>query len=161
MPDKTRYLSNEALSSAAGASKSPESKTEPETPATMAKMVDLCLGLVLPQADLDDLESQWSLGVVNEDSLNQSLSFIKYYPLMLDIEMKKKNQNRDPLVQLSIWNAGGMLKRKWHGWDTRMPQPAIEVNAHVWTLYLYYEWEGDLVCIFATISLYRVNDSCR
>ena len=58
MPDNIQYLSNEAPSSTARASKSPERKTEPETPATMAKLVDLCLGLVLPQADLDGLNSQ-------------------------------------------------------------------------------------------------------
>ena len=147
MPDNTQLLGSEATNSVAGASKSPERKTEPETPATMAKMVDLCLGLVLPQADLDRLNSQWSSGTRNEDSLNQSLKFVKSYPLMLDIEMKRKYQNRDPLVQLSIWNSGGMLKRRWHGWDSSMPHPAIEVNAHSWTLYLYYEWEGDLVRI--------------
>ena len=144
MPDNTQLLSSE-VTSVSGASKISDRKTEPDTPATMAKMVDLCLGLVLPQADLDHLNSQWSSGTRNEDSLNQSLKFIKSYPLMLDIEMKRKNQNRDPLVQLSIWNCGGMLKRKWHGWDSSMPHPAIEVNAHLWTLYLYYEWEGDLV----------------
>ena len=50
MPDNVHHLDNEALNS--------ERKTEPETSATMAKMVDLCLGLVLPQADLDSLNIQ-------------------------------------------------------------------------------------------------------
>lgn len=91
MPDNIQRVSNEASTSSVGASKSSEKKMDSETPASMAKMVDLCLGLVLSREDLDDLNSRWAVGTRHEDSLNQSLKFIKPYPLMLDIEMKKKN----------------------------------------------------------------------
>ena len=81
----------------------------------------------------------------NAASLNQSLSFIRNNPLILDIEIKKTVQPRDPQVQLAIWASAALLKKRLHQWDTTMPSPAIAINGHQWEYYIFFEMDSDLV----------------
>ena len=149
MPNNLDHLDGGAPGSVADVGKESEKTFEQGTSESMAKMVDLSLGLVLTKEELDSVTRQWGRGCLrNEDSLNQSLKFIKTYPLLANIELKKSIPNRDPGVQMSIWNASAMRKRQYHGWDLSMPMPAIEVGGHIWTLYIYYAWGENLVCIF-------------
>ena len=154
MPNNLDHVDSDAPGFVADVGKESEKTTGQEPPESMAKMVDLCLGLVLTDEEIDSVTRQWGRDCLrHEDSLNQSLKFIKTYPLLVDIEMKKSIQNRDPGVQISIWNGAGMRKRQYQGWDLSMPMPAIEISGHHWTLYLYYAWEDALVCTFPPTGL--------
>ena len=84
----------------------------------------------------------------NAASLNQSLSYIKNHPLILDIGVKKPLQTRDPRVQLAIWASSALLKKRLHGWDTSMPMPAIAIDGHVWDYYIFFEQNNKLVRTF-------------
>ena len=153
MPNNS-HLDDGAPGSVADVGKESEKTSEQETSGSMAKMVDLSLGLVLTKEEIDSVTRQWGRDCLrNEDSLNQSLKFIKTYPLLADFELKKSIQNRDPGVQMSIWNASAMRKRQYQGWDLSMPMPGIEVSGHSWTLYIYYPWEENLVCILIMVLI--------
>ena len=152
MPNRVDHVDSGALDVVATMGKESNQTVKEEPAESMAKMVDLSLGLLLTKEEINSVTHQWGRDCLqNEDSLNQSIKFIKTCPLLADIEIKKTNQNRDAGVQMSIWNASAMRKRQYHGWDLSMPMPAIEVNGHIWTLYLYYAWGEDLVCIFLMI----------
>ncbi|KAM0798183.1 hypothetical protein BDR22DRAFT_398757 [Usnea florida] len=45
-------------------------------------------------------------------SLNQTFLYIRNHPLILDIEIKKVVQPRDPQVQLAIWASSALLKKR-------------------------------------------------
>lgn len=156
MPDGA-YLECDAETVSTGAS------TAGETIQSMAKMVDWSIGLHLAEDDMDTVNSAFRQVRHNEASLNQSLSFIRCCPLFLDIEIKKTQSNVNPEVQLAIWAAAALQKRHLHGWDTdtAMPMPAIAVNGHIWTYYLFYESQGELVCISFVGLMSRVQaDVC-
>ena len=92
-------------------------------------------------------------------SLNQSLSYIKTHPLILDIELKKTSQPRDPRVQLAIWASSALLKKRIMGWDTSMPMPALAINAHIWEYYIFFEMDDDLVRTYAECDI-RTHANC-
>lgn len=123
-----------------------------EATQSMARMVDWSIGLDLAEDAMDAVHSAFTMVRHNEASLNQSLSFIRFCPLFLDIEIKKSQSNRNPEVQLAIWAAAALKKRQLHRWDTAMPMPAIAVNGHIWTYYLFYESQGELVRTLSFIS---------
>ena len=108
-------------------------------------MVDWSLGLEIENEDLLVIDQAWKSHSDNEFSLNQSISYISNYLLLADFEIKEKVSNRDPLVQLAIWQAGGLLKKRHHGWDTSMPIPGITITDHHWECFLFFELNGDLV----------------
>ena len=114
---------------------------------TMARIIDWCLSSVTSKDDRDIILQAYASGLLDEDdcSLNQSRAFIKARPLFLDFEIKKVLSNRDPLVQLAIWDSAALIKKRRHGWDTTFPVPAIAVNGPSWNLYLFFEMKGDLV----------------
>jgi len=113
---------------------------------TMARMVDWCLGLELNKEDKRDIHKAFETMEDDDCSLNQSRSFIKAWPLILDLEIKKTLSNRDPQVQLAIWASAALIKRRRFGWDTSFPMPAIAINGSEWDYYLFYEMDRDLVC---------------
>lgn len=114
---------------------------------TMARMIDWCLGFITSKENRDIIRQAYASCLLDEDdcSLNQSRAFIKAWSLFLDFEIKKVLSNRDPLVQLAIWNSAALIKKRRHGWDTTFPVPAIAVNGPSWDLYLFFEMNGDLV----------------
>lgn len=109
------------------------------------RMVDLALGLPLNEEDHKTIRQAWNSMHDNEQSLNQSLSYVRAIPLFLDIEMKKVNSARDPEVQLAIWAAALHRKREHHKWDTSMVMPGIVVNGDNWVYYLTFLRDDGLV----------------
>ena len=121
-----------------------KSKTSSED---IGRMVDWCLAIDLEYRTMDLIQREFRNCVDNECSLNQSLSYISNNPLILDIEIKKTLQLRDPDVQLAIWAGSALLKKRYHHWDTSMPMPAIVINGHRWDYYIFFELDNDLVCL--------------
>ena len=116
-----------------------------ESPSTTSRMVDISIGLDLNENDEDIVVSAFSKLPDHAQSLNQSLSYIKGNPLLLDFELKKVYADRDPRVQLAIWKVGGLKKMQYHGWDTSMPMPGITVYGDEWTCYLFFVRGSGLV----------------
>ena len=112
---------------------------------TMARMIDWCLGFVVSEEDNEIISQAYNFLDEDDCSLNQSLAFIKEWSLFVDFEIKKVLSNRDPLVQLAIWNSAALIRKRRHGWDTSFPVPAIAINGSSWVLYLFFEMKGDLV----------------
>ncbi|KAL9027271.1 MAG: hypothetical protein Q9196_004182, partial [Gyalolechia fulgens] len=108
------------------------------------RMVDCSLGLFLDEPIYSLISKAFRNINDYEQSLNQSMSYIRHTPLLLDLELKKTNQARDPQLQLAIWLAAAYLKRKHHGWDTSLPMPGIVVNGHEWKFYIAFERDNGL-----------------
>ncbi|KAI4182004.1 MAG: hypothetical protein LQ346_006664 [Caloplaca aetnensis] len=111
------------------------------------RMVDCSLGLFLDEPVCDLISKAFRNIRDNEQSLNQSMSYIRHTPLLLDLELKKTNQARDPQVQLAIWLAAAYWKRKHHGWHTSIPMPGLVVNGHDWDFYIAFERDDGLILI--------------
>jgi len=116
-----------------------------DAPENIGRMVDWCLGLEISDDDLDEVNMAWTHCADYEHSLNQSGSYIHQSPLFLDIEIKKRNANRDPQVQLAVWEAASYLKKQHHEWDTSLPMPAISIDGHYWVYYLFFALDGEIV----------------
>ncbi|KAL9047053.1 MAG: hypothetical protein Q9214_000270 [Letrouitia sp. 1 TL-2023] len=116
-----------------------------EEPDTVSKMVDWSLGLELNMEEERIVSRAFSKIRPNECSLNQSLSYISRCPFFLDIEIKKSQPVKNPEVQLAIWESGALQKKRHHGWDTSLPMPAITIEGHNWTYYLFIVMNEDLV----------------
>ena len=109
-------------------------------------MVDWVLALQLSGPDLHVIRQAFNRCRENEQSLNQTLSYITRFPIFADIEVKTSS-NRDPEVQLGIWAAAAVLKRRHHGWDTEIPMPGIVVDGHAWKWYLLFVVGEEVVCL--------------
>lgn len=116
-----------------------------EVPLTTSRMVDLSIGLDLDKEDEKLVHRAFSKMPDNLQSLNQSLSYIKETPLLVDIELKRTNSDRDPRVQLAVWKAGGFKKLQYHRWDTSIPMPGITVNGSEWDCFLFFMRDSELV----------------
>lgn len=116
-----------------------------ESPSTTSRMVDLSIGLGLKRDDERTVAHAFSKMPDHDQSLNQSLSYIKDTPLLVDIELKKTYADRDPRVQLAVWKAGGFEKMRYHNWSTSMPMPGITVNGSEWDCYLFFVRDSELV----------------
>ena len=80
-----------------------------EAAESIGRMIDWSLGPEIDQDDLELIELARNSRMDLELSLNQSISYIRKYLLLADIEIKKAS-NREPLVQLATWEADGLLK---------------------------------------------------
>ena len=118
-----------------------------DNPITTSRMVDLSIGLDLDEDDERTVDFAFNKMPDNDQSLNQSLSYIKDTPLFVDIELKKTYSNRDPRVQLAIWKAGAFEKMQYHGWDTSLPMPGITVSGSEWDCFLFFVRDSGLVGI--------------
>ncbi|KAL8856241.1 MAG: hypothetical protein Q9178_007158 [Gyalolechia marmorata] len=118
-----------------------------ETEMTTTRMVDVALGLDLSIEDRKSVTNGWAKRGITDYawSLNQSLSYIKMNPLFLDMELKKADQTRDPLVQLGMWMAGLFEKRRHHGWDQSVPMPGLVIDGPQWSLYIGYARDDGVV----------------
>ncbi|KAG8528562.1 uncharacterized protein KY384_006734 [Bacidia gigantensis] len=108
----------------------------------ITKMIDWTVGLVLSREDMGIIED-WYRKCLNHPlwaSLSQSNSYRD--ALCIDIEIKRV-ADPDPRVQLSVWAQAGFNKRLAHGWDFTMPAPAIVIDQHIWTGYLFFGVPGD------------------
>ncbi|KAL8713806.1 MAG: hypothetical protein Q9225_006709 [Loekoesia sp. 1 TL-2023] len=77
----------------------PASTTSNTTGRTISRMVDWCVGLDLDEKDHDTIQDGNGGLLEIAQSLNQSTSWIKSWPILLDIELKKTHSDRDPKVQ--------------------------------------------------------------
>ncbi|KAL8900672.1 MAG: hypothetical protein Q9207_005575 [Kuettlingeria erythrocarpa] len=111
-----------------------EAQTTPGS--EISKMVDWSLVLDLDSKDEEKIDAAFSKLNVHERSLNQSLSYIKRSPLVVDLEIKKQQPGNSPEVHIAIWASSALKKKRWHGWDTSLPMPAITVEGHRWDWYL-------------------------
>lgn len=59
------------------------------------------------------------------------------------MEVKKKYQNRDPLIQLGSWVAAELRKRRAEGWPMEMPVVAIAIDQDEWQLYIVHHVPKD------------------
>ena len=107
-------------------------------------MIDLGIGLVLSFDEQRTVQRYFRSVLDGEKSLNQTLSYPVSIPLFLDLELKKTNSERQPEVQLGVWQAAGFLKRQYEGWNEEsMPMPGICINGHVWTYYITFQVKAD------------------
>ena len=98
--------------------------------------------------DLDDediIRKAWRSLPSHESSLNQCISYIRRYLLIVDFDIKDRVSNREQLVPLAVWESGALLKKRYHGWDTSMPMIGIKVDGHQWECFLFFELEIHLV----------------
>ena len=116
-----------------------------ESSLTTSRMVDLSIGLDLEKKDWKTVALAFSKMADNTQSLNQSLSYIKNTPLIMDFELKRSNSNQDPRVQLAVWKAGGFKKMQYHKWDTSIPMPGITISGSEWDCFLFFVRDSELV----------------
>ena len=122
------------------------SDSKVKTPSdNVGRMVDWCLALNVDGNDMEVIQQAFSKTRDYKSSLNQTFSYIRHHPLILDIEIKKVSQPRDPQVQLAIWASSALLKKRHMGWDTSLPMPAVAVNGHSWDYYIFFEMDKNLV----------------
>ena len=76
------------------------------------------------------------------DSINQTSSFVNFTPLFLNIEVKRKNSDKDPLIQLAAWVSAEFEKRRIEHYSLDMPVLAIEIEGDQWELYMVYADES-------------------
>lgn len=112
---------------------------------TTTRMIDWSMTLKIHEDDLTIMNLAAQKMRDYKWGVNQSQSYIKTSPIFLDIEVKRSMYDRDPRVQLSIWAAGALLKRRHHGWDTQMPMPAIAIYGDRWEYFISFEVNKDLV----------------
>ena len=61
--------------------------------------------------------------------------------MFLNIEIKRPNIDRDPLIQLGTWVAAEFNKRKKEGYSLDMPVLAVVVQGNIWELYMVFALE--------------------
>ncbi|KAL8945275.1 MAG: hypothetical protein Q9211_000193 [Gyalolechia sp. 1 TL-2023] len=137
MPNGTRLIYSTEVESITDSSAEEDSNLK-----GVKKMVDWCLALALGYKDEDILEKAFTTIHANECSVNQSLSYIRRSPIFLDVELKKKQPATDPEVELAIWASGALQKKVHHGWDPTLPMPAITIEGHIWSWYMFIPKRG-------------------
>ena len=76
------------------------------------------------------------------DSINQTSSFVNFTPMFANIEVKRKNSDKDPLIQLAAWISAEFEKRRIENYGLNMPVLAIEIEGDQWGLYMVYAVES-------------------
>lgn len=114
-------------------------KSDQENSILLTRYVDWMLALSPNNRELDLIDEAYQYQSHYGRSLNQTIGPVASCPIFLDIEIKKTHTVRDSRIQLAIWETAAIKKRKVHGWSTSFPIPAITVNGHDWTLYIFYE----------------------
>lgn len=87
-----------------------QTRTTTEDSETVGKMVDFGLTIPLSIKDQDTMSAGFTTLRHYEQSVDQSVSFVSYCPLFLNIELQKTQSDRDPQVQLAIWALAGLKK---------------------------------------------------
>ncbi|KAL8709028.1 MAG: hypothetical protein Q9220_006152 [cf. Caloplaca sp. 1 TL-2023] len=102
------------------------------------KKIDMAIGLNLFQMQEDELQSRtYNVEAVNP-SINQVQACFNFTPMFVNAEVKRKHQNKDPLVQLGAWVAAEFSKRNKEGWPLNMPVVAIAVEQDEWQLFIVH-----------------------
>ncbi|KAI4168393.1 MAG: hypothetical protein LQ346_009050, partial [Caloplaca aetnensis] len=102
------------------------------------KKIDLAIGLHLLQYQQRELQKRKYRLRPTSPSINQVQSYFHLTPMITNIEVKKKYQNRDPLIQLGAWLVAEFKKRCEEGWPMEMPAVAITIDQDDWQLYIVH-----------------------
>jgi hypothetical protein len=70
--------------------------------------------------------------------------------MFVNIEVKKKNDSDDPMVQIGAWVGAESKKRELEGYDIEIPMFAMEVEEDMWNLYIVYA-SGSTSCMWYLI----------
>lgn len=101
------------------------------------KRIDYALGLRLSVQERDLLE-RGQYAEYHPTSINQTSNFANLTPLFVNIEVKRRHADRDPMIQLAAWIAAEFNKRKVEGYSLEMPVFAIAIDGDLWELYIAY-----------------------
>ncbi|KAL9039959.1 MAG: hypothetical protein Q9180_002211 [Flavoplaca navasiana] len=107
------------------------------------KKIDVAIGLDLFQFQQEKLQERKYYLQPAYPSINQVQSYFHLTPMFANIEVKKKYQNRDPLIQLGAWVAAEFNKRQAEGWPMEMPVIAITIDQDDWQLYIVHHVPKD------------------
>ncbi|KAL9044779.1 MAG: hypothetical protein Q9214_002108, partial [Letrouitia sp. 1 TL-2023] len=124
----------------------------------LSRYVDWLLALTLDHSELRLIHKAYQYHTLWSRSLNQTVGPTANCPIFLDIEVKKTHTVRDSRIQLAIWETAAIKKRKLHGWSTSFPIPAITVDGHQWTLYIFYELSNEEVIMMGPINVGSTRD---
>ena len=58
--------------------------------------------------------------------------------MFLNIEVKRKNSDKDPLIQVAVWISAEFEKRRIEHYSLDMPVLAIEIEEDHWRVYMVY-----------------------
>ena len=72
------------------------------------------------------------------DSINQTSGFVNFTPMFLNIVVKRRNSDKDPLIQLEAWISAEFEKRRIEQYRLNMPVLAIEIRGDQWELYTVF-----------------------
>ena len=116
---------------------------------SFARMVDWTVALEIDALEERTLEIAYSSLADNERSVGQnSTNYLRNSPLAFDIEVKKENDPRNPLVQLAVWVCAGFKKKKSLGLKKLdMPMPGLLIKGHAWEWCIFFNVGGNLVSI--------------
>lgn len=106
------------------------------------KKIDMGIGLNLFQFRQDDLQSRNYKVEPAIPTVNQTQSCFNFTPFFINAEVKRKHQNKDPLIQLGAWVAAEFNKRYREGWPLDMPVVAIAIEGDEWLLYIVHHISG-------------------
>ena len=99
--------------------------------------MDYAIGLRLSPRERDWLER----GQFAENcpvSINQTATFANLTPLFINVEVKRRYVDKDPMIQLAAWIAAEFSKRKLEGYSLEMPVFAIAIDGDLWELHIAY-----------------------
>ena len=106
---------------------------------TTSRMIDWALGLTPDQQELGVIKDAYNNMGDWEQSINQTVNYMKDVSISVDFEVKKKNSAIIPEVQLAVWASALFIKRRHHKWDTSIPTPGIVIAGHQWECYILFE----------------------
>ena len=99
------------------------------------KKIDGATGLSLSLTDTDVLERATYNGP--HPSINAAAGeFVNFVPFYLFVEIKRPNQDKDPLIQLGAWVSAEFEKRSIEGYSLSTPVLAIEIDGDHWKLWV-------------------------
>ncbi|KAI4089625.1 MAG: hypothetical protein LQ344_005265 [Seirophora lacunosa] len=106
------------------------------------KKIDLAVGLRLFRFQEEILQTRSYVVNPAYPSINQVQSCFNFTPMFVNAEVKKKHQNRDPLIHLGAWVAAEFNKRYREGWPLDIPVVAIAIEQDEWLLYIVHHIPG-------------------
>ncbi|KAL9592182.1 MAG: hypothetical protein Q9179_006972 [Wetmoreana sp. 5 TL-2023] len=103
-----------------------------------SKKIDLAIGLNLLEFKQEELQKHKYLLEPAHPSVNQVQNYFHLMPMFVNIEVEKKHQNRDPLIQLGAWVAAEFNKRQAEDWPIDIPVVVVAIEQDEWHLYIVH-----------------------
>jgi hypothetical protein len=101
------------------------------------KRIDYAIGLRLSPQERDLLQ-RGQFAADGQPSINQTSSFANFTPLFVNIEVKRRHVDKDPMIQLAAWVAAEFRKRQIESYGLEMPVFAVAIDGDLWELYVAY-----------------------